>query len=68
MGWKKFIMGEKMPDKCDPKYAERYEKEVKDMLKLADEKFENPALLLECFGSRAGKLLTNISWSIASRI
>jgi len=29
MGWKKFIMGEKMPDKRDPKYAERYEKEVK---------------------------------------
>lgn len=28
MGWKKLIMGEKMPDKNDPKYAERYEKEV----------------------------------------
>lgn len=28
MGWKKLILGEKMPDKNDPKYAERYEKEV----------------------------------------
>ncbi len=28
MGWKKLILGEKMPDKNDPKYKERYEKEV----------------------------------------
>ncbi len=28
MGWKKLIMGEKMPDKNDPRYKERYEKEV----------------------------------------
>lgn len=28
MGWKKLIFGEKMPDKDDPKYAERYKKEV----------------------------------------
>lgn len=28
MGWKKLIFGEKMPDKDDPKYKERYEKEV----------------------------------------
>lgn len=28
MGWKKLIMGEKMPDKNDPKYKDRYEKEV----------------------------------------
>ena len=28
MSWKKMIMGEKMPDKEDPKYRERYEKEV----------------------------------------
>ena len=26
--WKKFIMGEKMPDKDDPKYKEKYEKDV----------------------------------------
>lgn len=28
MGWKKFIIGEKMPDKDDPKYRKKYEKEV----------------------------------------
>src|SRR5574344_2195844 len=28
MSWKKMILGEKMPDKDDPKYRERYEKEV----------------------------------------
>jgi len=28
MGWKKFILGEKMPDKDDPKYKQRYEDEV----------------------------------------
>lgn len=27
-GWKRFIVGEPMPDKKDPKYAERYEREV----------------------------------------
>ena len=28
MSWKKLIFGEKMPDKDDPKYKERYEREV----------------------------------------
>ena len=28
MSWKKMIMGEKMPDKDDPKYRDRYEREV----------------------------------------
>ena len=28
MGWKKLIFGEKMPDKDDPKYKERYERDV----------------------------------------
>lgn len=28
MGWKKIIVGEPMPDKNDPKYKERYEREV----------------------------------------
>ena len=26
--WKKFIMGEKMPDKDDPQYKEKYEKDI----------------------------------------
>lgn len=29
MSWKKMIIGEKMPDKDDPKYRKRYESEVK---------------------------------------
>lgn len=28
MSWKKMIVGEKMPDKDDPKYKKRYENEV----------------------------------------
>lgn len=28
MSWKKMILGEKMPDKDDPKYKKRYENEV----------------------------------------
>ena len=28
MSWKKLLLGEKMPDKNDPQYKERYEKEV----------------------------------------
>jgi len=27
-GWKKFIIGEKMPDKDDPQYKEQYDREV----------------------------------------
>ena len=29
MGWKTMLVGEKMPDKDDPKYHQRYEEEVK---------------------------------------
>ena len=35
MGWKKLIFGEKMPDKDDPKYKDRYEKEVETGKKFA---------------------------------
>ena len=28
MGWKKLFVGEKMPEKNDPKYKQRYESEV----------------------------------------
>ncbi len=35
MGWKKFIAGEPMPDKNDPKYKERYEREVEAGRKFA---------------------------------
>lgn len=35
MSWKKMIIGEKMPDKNDPKYKERYEQEVETGKKFA---------------------------------
>lgn len=34
--WKKMIFGEKMPDKDDPKYKKRYEREVQAGKKFAD--------------------------------
>ena len=36
MSWKKFFTGEPMPDKNDPKYRERYEREVEAGRKFAD--------------------------------
>ena len=36
MSWKKIIIGEKMPDKNDPKYKERYEREVAAGRKFAE--------------------------------
>ncbi len=36
MGFKKIIMGEPMPDKNDPKYRERYEREVEAGRQFAD--------------------------------
>lgn len=35
-GWKRLIFGEKMPDKNDPQYKERYEREVAAGRKFAD--------------------------------
>lgn len=36
MSWKKFILGEKMPDKDDPKYQKQYEREVASGRKFAE--------------------------------
>lgn len=36
MSWKRMILGEKMPDKDDPKYQKRYEKEVHAGRKVAE--------------------------------
>ena len=36
MGWKKFILGEKMPDKDDPKYRKQYETEVESGRRFAE--------------------------------
>lgn len=35
MSWKKFFIGEPMPDKNDPKYKDRYEREVEAGRKFA---------------------------------
>lgn len=43
MGWKKFFVGEKVPDKDDPKYKERYERD-----KAAGEKFARVSGLAWC--------------------
>lgn len=36
MSWKKFILGDKMPDKDDPKYQKQYEREVSSGRKFAE--------------------------------
>ncbi len=36
MSWKRLIVGEPMPDKNDPKYMERYEREVEAGRQFAD--------------------------------
>lgn len=43
MGWKKFFVGEAVPDKDDPKYKERYERD-----KAAGEKFARVSGLAWC--------------------
>ena len=36
MSWKKFFLGDKMPDKDDPKYQKQYEREVSTGRKFAE--------------------------------
>lgn len=36
MSWKKFFLGDKMPDKDDPKYQKQYEREVNTGRKFAE--------------------------------
>ena len=61
MGWKKLFVGEKMPDKDDPKYKQRYESEVNagrkfarmmklDVLACLPERFRTlPTITENCF-------------------
>lgn len=52
MSWKKMIMGEKMPDKDDPKYRDRYEKEVDAGRKFAKAtKIDKAAARVQCFAN-----------------
>lgn len=65
MGWKKLIMGEKMPDKNDPKYKERYEKEVSAGRKVARFlKIDKAAAATQGFADRWPKLFLGIVFGI----
>ena len=65
MGWKKLIMGEKMPDKNDPKYKERYEKEVSAGRKVARFlKIDKAAAATQRFADRWPKLFLGIVFGI----
>lgn len=65
MGWKKLIMGEKMPDKNDPRYRERYEKEVSAGRKVARFlKIDKAAAATQRFADRWPKLFLGIVFGI----
>lgn len=65
MGWKKLIMGEKMPDKNDPRYRERYEKEVSAGREVARFlKIDKAAAATQRFADRWPKLFLGIVFGI----
>lgn len=65
MGWKKLIMGEKMPDKNDPRYKERYEKEVSAGRKVARFlRIDKAAAATQRFANRWPKLFLGIVFGI----
>ena len=65
MGWKKLIMGEKMPDKNDPRYKERYEKEVSAGRKVARFlKIDKAAATTQRFADRWPRLFLGIVFGI----
>lgn len=65
MGWKKLIMGEKMPDKNDPRYKERYEKEVSAGRKVARFlKIDKAAAATQRFADRWPKLFLGMVFGI----
>lgn len=65
MGWKKFILGEKMPDKNDPKYRERYEKEVGFGRKVARFlRIDKAAAATQNFANRSPKIFLAIVFGI----
>ncbi len=65
MGWKKLIIGEKMPDKNDPQYAGQYEKEVNAGRKFAKWlKIDKAAACVQRFAIRSPKLFLAIVFGI----
>ena len=65
MGWKKLILGEKMPDKNDPKYKERYEKEVGAGRKFARAlRLDKAAAATQRFANRWPKVFLGVVFGI----
>ncbi len=59
--FKKFIFGEKMPDKDDPKYKDRYEKEVNAGMRFAKAaKIDKLAVRIQSFANSNRKLFLAI--------
>jgi len=64
MGFKKIILGEKVPDKDDPKYKERYEKEVEAGKSFAQAlHLDRAAACVQRFASKHTKLFLVIIFS-----
>lgn len=65
MGWKKLILGERMPDRNDPRYAERYEKEVSAGRKWARLlKIDKAAGYAQCFACRHPRVFLTLVFGI----
>ena len=65
MGWKKLIFGEKLPDKNDPKYKERYEKEVEAGRKTCRFlRLDKAAAAIQRFANRRPKLFLGLIFSV----
>ena len=65
MGWKKLIFGEKMPDKDDPKYKERYEKEVEAGRKTCRFlRLDKAAAAIQRFANRRPKFFLALIFSV----
>ena len=65
MGWKKLILGERMPDRNDPRYAERYEKEGSAGRKWARLlKIDKAAGYAQCFACRHPRVFLTLVFGI----
>jgi len=64
MGFKKILFGEKVPDKDDPKYKERYEKDVAAGKSFAQAlRLDRAAACVQRFASRHTKLFLALVFS-----
>lgn len=64
-GWKRMIMGEKMPDAKDPKYADRVEREVSAGRKFAKWlRIDKAAGYAQCFACKHPKLFLGLVFGI----